>query len=78
VKAVIAYQKRLNTLTSVPNPMKLNKEMKNKRRIIMRSFSVAKNLYSNGRGKCSSKELELEAGAEFLEVTNHVHNCYEF
>jgi len=37
----------------------------------MRSFSVAKNLYSTGRGKCSSKEWELEAGAEFLQVTNY-------
>ncbi|RHN49675.1 putative gamma-glutamyl-gamma-aminobutyrate hydrolase [Medicago truncatula] len=67
VKAVIAFQKRLNTLTSVPKRMKLNKEIKNKRRIIMRSFSVAKKLYTTGRGKCSSKEWELEAGAKFLE-----------
>nr|XP_027187434.1 putative glutamine amidotransferase GAT1_2.1 isoform X2 [Cicer arietinum] len=54
VKAVIAYQKRLNSLTSLPKAMKLNKEMENKRKIIMRR-------------KCSSKESELEAGAEFLE-----------
>ncbi|WJX65216.1 hypothetical protein P8452_49899 [Trifolium repens] len=70
VKAVIAYQKRLNILTSVPKPMKLNKEMKNKRKIIMRSFSIAKNLYATGRGKCSSKHLEFETRAEFLESSN--------
>ncbi|XP_045812583.1 putative glutamine amidotransferase GAT1_2.1 [Trifolium pratense] len=68
VKAVIVYQKRLNILTSVPKPMKLNKEMKNKRnKIIMRSFSLAKNLYTTGRGKCSSKHSEFEIIAEFLE-----------
>jgi len=44
----------------------------------MRSFSVAKNLYSTGRGKCSSKEWELEDAAEFHEVTYYTHNCYDF
>jgi hypothetical protein len=57
----------------VPKPMKLNKEMKNKRKIIMRSFSIAKNLYATGRGKCSSKHLEFETRAEFLEVTNCIN-----
>jgi len=70
VKAVIAYQKKLNSLTSVPKPVKLNKEMENKRKIIVRSFSLAKNLYTMGRGNCSSKDSELEVGAEFLEVQN--------
>lgn len=70
VKAVVAYQKRLNSLTSVPKALRLNKEMENKRKIIVRSFSLAKNMYTMGREKCSSKESELEAGAEFLEVTN--------
>ncbi|KAK7274134.1 hypothetical protein RIF29_15211 [Crotalaria pallida] len=64
VKAVIAYQKRLNRLAL---PLKLNKEMENKRKKIVRSFSVAKNLYATGRGRNSLKESELEAGAEFLE-----------
>ncbi|KAG4914392.1 putative glutamine amidotransferase isoform C [Glycine soja] len=67
VKAVIAYQKKLNSLTSVPKPLKLNKEMESKRKIIVRSFSLAKNLYTMGRGNCSSKDSELEIGAEFLE-----------
>lgn len=70
VKAVIAYQKKLNSLTSVPKPLKLNKEMESKRKIIVRSFSLAKNLYTMGRGNCSSKDSELEIGAEFLEVLN--------
>ncbi|KAK7381442.1 hypothetical protein VNO78_34134 [Psophocarpus tetragonolobus] len=68
VKAVIAYQKKkLNSLTSVPKPLKLNKEMESKRKIIVRSFSLARNLYTEGRGNLSSKDSELEVGAEFLE-----------
>lgn len=64
MKAVVAYQK----ITSVPKAMKLNKETKNKRKIIMRSFSVTK----TGRGKCSFKESELEVGAEYLKVTSYI------
>ncbi|KAK8497290.1 hypothetical protein V6N12_000201 [Hibiscus sabdariffa] len=67
VKSVIAYQKKLNSSTSLPKPLKLNKEMEKKRRIIVRSFSLAKNLYSAGSGIQPCKESELEAGAEFLE-----------
>lgn len=63
MKAVIAYQKRLNSLTSLPKAMKLNKEMENKRKIIMRR-------------KCSSKESELEAGAEFLEVRTKLNTIH--
>lgn len=70
MKAVIAYQKKHNSLTSVPKAVKLNKEMENKRKILVRSFSLAKNLYATGRGNCSSKDSELEVGAEFLEVQN--------
>ncbi|CAL0317314.1 unnamed protein product [Lupinus luteus] len=70
VKAVIVYQKRLNGLTCVQKSLKLNKEMENKRKIIVRSFSVAKNLYGSGRGMSCLKECELKAGVEFLEVLN--------
>ncbi|KAK4426620.1 putative glutamine amidotransferase GAT1 [Sesamum alatum] len=66
-KAVIAYQKRLNSLTSVPKTLKLDREMEKKRKIIVRSFSLARNIYQGGRAINSSKESELEAGAEFLE-----------
>ncbi|CAA2996593.1 glutamine amidotransferase [Olea europaea subsp. europaea] len=64
-KAVIAYQKKLNGLTNVTKSLKLNQEMEKKRKIIIRSFSTARNIYEHGRN--SSKESELEAGAEFLE-----------
>ena len=69
MKAVIAYQKKLNSSTSVQKPLKLNQEMENKRKIIVRSFSLAKNLYTAGGGMHPSKESELQAGAEFLEVS---------
>ncbi|KAJ7975765.1 Class I glutamine amidotransferase-like superfamily protein [Quillaja saponaria] len=67
VKAVIAYQKKLNSSTSVQKPLKLNQEMEKKRKIILRSFSLAKNIYNNGSGINPFKESELEAGAKFLE-----------
>ncbi|KAL7090266.1 hypothetical protein ACP275_12G029900 [Erythranthe tilingii] len=67
-KAVIAYQKKLNnSLTSVPKLLKLDGEMERKRKIIIRSFSLARNIYEGGNGNNHSKESELEAGAEFLE-----------
>ncbi|GKV09716.1 hypothetical protein SLEP1_g21173 [Rubroshorea leprosula] len=67
VKAVIAYQKKLNSTTSVPKPLNLNQEMEKKRKLIIRSFSLAKNLYVTGSEMHPSKESELQAGAEFLE-----------
>ncbi|XP_019451602.1 PREDICTED: uncharacterized protein LOC109353702 [Lupinus angustifolius] len=65
VKAVVAYQKKQNSLISVEKPLKLNKEMETKRKSIVRSFSLAKDLYNHGIN--SIQESELEAGAEFLE-----------
>ncbi|KAI5428168.1 putative glutamine amidotransferase GAT1_2.1 [Lathyrus oleraceus] len=67
VKAVVAYQKKLNSKASVQKPLKLNKELENKRKIIVRSFSLAKDLYNHGQEMNSTKESELEAGVEFLE-----------
>ncbi|KAF5750165.1 hypothetical protein HS088_TW03G00497 [Tripterygium wilfordii] len=67
VKAVIFYQKKLNSSTSVPKPIVLNQEMEKQRKVILRSFSLAKNIYSTRRELHPSKESELEAGAEFLE-----------
>lgn len=76
VKAVIAYEKKLSSQASVPNSPKLNKEQENKRRMIVRSFSIAKDMYIAGQGSNASvKESELEAGAVFLEV-NAQHMNY--
>ncbi|XP_010681631.2 putative glutamine amidotransferase GAT1_2.1 [Beta vulgaris subsp. vulgaris] len=67
VKAVIAYEKKLSSEASVKKGPKLNKEQENKRRMIVRSFSIAKDMYIAGRSSVPVKESELEAGAVFLE-----------
>lgn len=72
VKAVVAYQKKLNSSTSLPKPLKLNQEMENKRKVILKSFSLARNLYVRGNERIFSKEFELEPGAEFLEVSSSI------
>ncbi|PIA33396.1 hypothetical protein AQUCO_04100078v1 [Aquilegia coerulea] len=66
-KAVVAYQKKLNSSTNVPKGLKLDQEMENKRKIIVRSFSIARNMYATGCETPPSKLSVLEAGAEFLE-----------
>lgn len=68
---MIAYQKKLNSTMSVPKTLELDREMENKRKILVRSFSLARNMYAKGApGKNPSKGSELEVGAEFLEVKN--------
>ncbi|KAL3525484.1 hypothetical protein ACH5RR_013856 [Cinchona calisaya] len=67
VKAVVAYQKKLNSARNVPKSLKLDQEMEKKRKIIVRSFSIARNIYEGGHGIHQSKQSELEVGAEFLE-----------
>ncbi|XVE92605.1 hypothetical protein REPUB_Repub01dG0112700 [Reevesia pubescens] len=68
VKAVIAYEKKLSSLVSVPKTLQLNQGMEKKRKIIVRSFSIARSMYSSGRRSISGKESELEVGANFLEA----------
>ncbi|CAN1137283.1 Putative glutamine amidotransferase GAT1_2.1 [Linum perenne] len=69
VKAVIQYQKKLSRSTPVPKPSKLDEELESKRRMLVRSFSIAKNMYSSGYGTGSvGHDSELEAGAAFLEA----------
>ncbi|KAK1363625.1 NtpR [Heracleum sosnowskyi] len=67
VKAVVAYQKRLNSTTSVPRSLKLDQEMEKKRKVIVRSFSLARDIYAAGNERNPFKDSELEPGAEFLE-----------
>ncbi|KAJ3700857.1 hypothetical protein LUZ61_004562 [Rhynchospora tenuis] len=68
VKAVIAYQKKVNNTMGNPRGApKLDQKMEEKRKIIVRSFSLAKNLYESRPTSPLPKEPELEAGAEFLE-----------
>ncbi|XP_010320742.1 putative glutamine amidotransferase GAT1_2.1 isoform X1 [Solanum lycopersicum] len=69
VKAVIAYAKKLNGPRNIPSRgIKFNHELESKRRSIVKSFSIAKNMYSSGLGRISEKESELAPGAEFLEA----------
>ncbi|XP_076929853.1 putative glutamine amidotransferase GAT1_2.1 [Bidens hawaiensis] len=67
VKAVVAYQKKLNCATKVPKSLKLDKELEQKRNVIVRSFSLARNLYSGGHNIHQLKDSDLKPGAEFLE-----------
>ncbi|XWS68828.1 hypothetical protein CRYUN_Cryun04dG0126200 [Craigia yunnanensis] len=69
VKAVITYEKKLRSSVSVPKTLQLNPEMKKKRRIIVRSFSIAKSMYSSGNRFVSGQESKLEVVANFLEVS---------
>ncbi|KAL2485094.1 Class I glutamine amidotransferase-like superfamily protein [Abeliophyllum distichum] len=67
VKAVIAYEKKLSVITSLPKGLKFDQELDKTRKSIVRSFSTARNMYGAGRGRISAKEFEFAAGAEFLE-----------
>ncbi|KAK9071401.1 hypothetical protein SSX86_009970 [Deinandra increscens subsp. villosa] len=67
VKAVVAYQKKLNSTKKIPASLKLDKELEQKRNVIVRSFSLARNLYEGGDNIRQLKESDLKPGAEFLE-----------
>ncbi|CAI0547760.1 unnamed protein product [Linum tenue] len=69
VKAVIQFQKKLirSEAPMAKLASKLDKDLETKRRILVRSFSIAKNMYSSGSGMGSRQDSELEAGAAFLE-----------
>eukprot|EP00258_Populus_trichocarpa_P008864 XP_002314840.2 putative glutamine amidotransferase GAT1_2.1 [Populus trichocarpa] len=66
-KAVIAYEKKLNRSECALEAPKLNQELETKRRILVRSFSIARNMYSSGGG--TGQESDLQVGAEFLEAS---------
>jgi len=70
VKAVIAYQKRVASATKLPKPLKLDHQLEKKRKVIVRSFSLARDIYCAGNGINPSKESDLKVGADFLEVIN--------
>lgn len=73
---MIAYQKKLNSSLSVPMKLELNQEMENKRKILVRSFSLARSMYTRSYSLNNQfRESELEVGAEFLEVHNTKQFC---
>ncbi|KAK9276015.1 hypothetical protein L1049_005546 [Liquidambar formosana] len=63
VKAVIAYEKKLNGFAPMLKVLNFDQELEKKRKIIVRRSLVAKNKHQI----LSSQESELEAGAAFLE-----------
>ncbi|OEL34778.1 hypothetical protein BAE44_0004208 [Dichanthelium oligosanthes] len=73
VRAVVAYQEKLVAAAAVPHvpripaSPKLNKEMERRRKVIFRSFSLAKDMYLSGGRTKPVEQRDLEAGAEFLE-----------
>ncbi|KAM7277957.1 hypothetical protein ACFE04_005091 [Oxalis oulophora] len=70
VKAVVAYQKKLNNMTrSLPKQVTMsNHEMEKKRKLIVKSFSLARDLYkANGQTIRPFEKSELRVGAEFLK-----------
>jgi gamma-glutamyl-gamma-aminobutyrate hydrolase PuuD len=72
VRAVVAYQEKTSAVPrGVPAPSpKLSKEMERRRKVISRSFSLAKDMYLSGGRTNPAEQRDLEAGAEFLEVIN--------
>ena len=81
VRAVVAYQEKtaagphLPRGAPVPAPPKLSKEMERRRKVISRSFSLAKDMYLSGGRTNPAEQRDLEAGAEFLEVISLKFAC---
>ncbi|KZV55755.1 hypothetical protein F511_21251 [Dorcoceras hygrometricum] len=69
VRAVVAYQKKLSDLTNEAKDKKHDQEIQMKKKKIIRSFSIARNMYTAGNGKIdTNQDSELEEGAQFLEA----------
>ncbi|KAJ1380782.1 Peptidase C26 [Sesbania bispinosa] len=67
VKAVIAYEKRLSCSALVPRARKLSEELELKRKVILKSFSIARDIYNSDSQMVANQYSELEAGADFLQ-----------
>ncbi|GJW74831.1 putative glutamine amidotransferase, partial [Tanacetum coccineum] len=67
VKAVVAYQKKVNSITKVPKSLKLDEELEQKRKVINHSFSLARDVYERCNNIRQLNESGLQAGVEFLE-----------
>ncbi|KAD7479283.1 hypothetical protein E3N88_02419 [Mikania micrantha] len=78
VKAVVVYQKKLNCATKVPKSLKIDKDLEQKRNVIVRSFSLARELYVGGHNIPQLKESDLKPGAEFLEMGATVRNASSY
>ncbi|KAI3500143.1 hypothetical protein L1887_35960 [Cichorium endivia] len=67
VKAVVAYQKKVTNMIKVQNSLKLDKDFEQRRKLIVHSFSLARNIFATGNNFHISEESDLRIGAEFLE-----------
>ncbi|MQL99799.1 hypothetical protein Taro_032525 [Colocasia esculenta] len=68
VKAVVAYQRKVASSSApVGRGLQMNREMEKKRKIIVRSFSLARDMYASRAALPPCEEPALEEGAEFLE-----------
>ncbi|KAF7027400.1 hypothetical protein CFC21_039447 [Triticum aestivum] len=77
VRAVAAHQAKMAAAhvyvrSTVTTPPKLNQEMDKQRKVIVRSVSLAKNMYMFGKNTdaqhpADHRDGDLDAGAEFLE-----------
>uniref|UniRef100_A0ACD5VDA7 Uncharacterized protein n=1 Tax=Avena sativa TaxID=4498 RepID=A0ACD5VDA7_AVESA len=80
VRAVVAYQAKLAAVpargraavTAMATP-KLGHDMEKQRKVLVRSFSLAKNMYFGGGGDtqkiaAEAERRDLDAGGEFLET----------
>ncbi|KAL6847874.1 hypothetical protein ACP4OV_022002 [Aristida adscensionis] len=81
VRAVVAYQEKLSAAAAAAAQVpragalaaapKLSQETQKQRKAIVRSFSLAKDLYVSGGRTRHAEQRDLDAGAEFLEVSTH-------
>lgn len=64
------YQKKLNGSVYLAKTLKLDEDIEKKRKLITRSFSIARDMYSTRRGMLAvaEEESELQLRAKFLEV----------
>ncbi|XP_072991682.1 putative glutamine amidotransferase GAT1_2.1 [Typha latifolia] len=70
VKAVIAYQKKRNSSIKPNLGTQLYQEVEKNRRIFVNNFILAKHIYFARNQKPLSKEQDIEAAAEFLQLNS--------
>ncbi|KAM0826686.1 hypothetical protein ACQ4PT_068715 [Festuca glaucescens] len=76
VRAVVAYEAKLATVPArgrwAATMPKLSHDMEKQRKVLVRSFSLAKNMYLGGgdtqKPAAEAERRDLDAGAEFLET----------
>ncbi|KAJ1407352.1 hypothetical protein SESBI_24458 [Sesbania bispinosa] len=78
VKAVTAYEKRLSCSALVPRARKLSEELELKRKVILKSFSIARDIYNSDSQMVANQYSELEAGADFPQPFGYARWAYNY